>query len=104
AWKLYEQGRHIELVDESINPNEYDKEEVKKIIEIALLCTQASATMRPAMSKVVILLSSNNKGLFENIQPSMPTFIESTLKAPEDDIFATNNNSSTPTNSTVSGR
>ena len=31
------------LWTKEIDPNEYDAEEMKKIIEIALLCTQASA-------------------------------------------------------------
>ena len=43
AWKLYERGMQLDLVDKRIELNEYDAEEVKKIIEIALLCTQASA-------------------------------------------------------------
>ncbi|KHN23627.1 Putative cysteine-rich receptor-like protein kinase 16 [Glycine soja] len=50
AWKLYERGIHLELVDMDMDPNEYDAEKVKKIIEIALLCTQASAASRPTMS------------------------------------------------------
>ncbi|TKY47330.1 LRR receptor serine/threonine-protein kinase [Spatholobus suberectus] len=85
AWKLYERGMHLELVDKSLDPNNYDAEEVKKVIDIALLCTQASAAMRPAMSEVVVLLSSNE--LVERMRPSMPIFIESKLR-PHRDIFA----------------
>ncbi|XP_054796507.1 cysteine-rich receptor-like protein kinase 42 isoform X1 [Prosopis cineraria] len=62
AWKLYERGRHLELVDNTLDPNDCDIEEVKKIIEIGLLCTQASPTIRPTISEVVVLLQ--NKGLF----------------------------------------
>ncbi|MCI32829.1 cysteine-rich receptor-like protein kinase 2-like, partial [Trifolium medium] len=43
AWKLYEVDRHLELVDKTLNPSDYDTEEVKKVIAIALLCTQATA-------------------------------------------------------------
>jgi len=39
----------LELVDKVIN--EYDAEEVNKILEIALLCTQASIATRPTMSE-----------------------------------------------------
>ncbi|XLS43750.1 hypothetical protein HN51_000615 [Arachis hypogaea] len=78
AWKLHEEGMHMELVDKSIEANEYETGEVKKIMEIALMCTQASASMRPTMSEVVVLLKS--KGLFENMQPSMPVFVESNMK------------------------
>ena len=63
----------MQLLEEDINPNEYDAEEVKKIIEIALLCTQASAAMRPTMSEVVLLLKS--KSLMEHLQPTMPVVI-----------------------------
>ena len=72
AWKLYESGKHLELVDKSLNLNNYDSEEVKKVIGIALLCTQASSAMRPAMSEVVLQLISND--LLEHIRPSMPIF------------------------------
>ncbi|KAH1226320.1 Cysteine-rich receptor-like protein kinase 2 [Glycine max] len=73
AWKLYEKGMHLELVDKSLDPNNYDAEEVKKVIDIALLCTQASATMRPAMSEVVVQLSSND--LLEHLRPLMPIYL-----------------------------
>ncbi|KAG4923491.1 hypothetical protein JHK87_049031 [Glycine soja] len=82
AWKLYERGMHLDLVDKSLDPNNYDAEEVKKVIDIALLCTQASAAMRPTMSKVVVLLSSNY--LVEHMKPSMPIFIESNLRSHRD--------------------
>ncbi|KAI9100144.1 hypothetical protein K1719_024362 [Acacia pycnantha] len=74
AWKLYERGSHIELVDDTLDPNEYNTEEVKRIIEIGLLCTQASAELRPSMSEVTVLLQGN--GLLENMRPTMPILIE----------------------------
>ncbi|KAL5164286.1 Cold-responsive protein kinase 1 [Glycine soja] len=92
AWKLYERGMHVELVDKSLDSNSYDAEEVKKVISIALLCTQASAAMRPAMSEVVVLLSSND--LLEHMRPSMPIFIESNLR-PHRDISASTGSSTT---------
>ncbi|KAG4975035.1 hypothetical protein JHK82_031920 [Glycine max] len=77
AWKLYERGMQLELVDKDIDPNEYDAEEVKKIIEIALLCTQASAATRPTMSELVVLLKS--KSLVEQLRPTMPVFVEAKM-------------------------
>ena len=65
---------HIELVDDTLDPNEYDEEEVKKIIEIGLLCTQAYADSRPSMSEVMVLLQGNV--LIKNMRPSMPILIE----------------------------
>ncbi|XP_020206317.2 cold-responsive protein kinase 1-like [Cajanus cajan] len=77
AWKLYERGMQLELVDEGIDPNDYSAEEMKKIIEIALLCTQASAATRPTMSEVVVLLKS--KSLMEYLRPTMPVFVETNM-------------------------
>ncbi|XP_028799174.1 cold-responsive protein kinase 1-like [Neltuma alba] len=74
AWKLYEIDRHLELVDNTLDPNAYDAEEVKRIIEIGLLCIQASADRRPIMPEIVVLLQ--NKDLLENITPTMPILIE----------------------------
>jgi len=81
---------HLELVDKSLDPNSYDAEEVKKVLDIALLCTQPSAAMRPTMSEVVALLSSND--LLEHMRPTMPLFIESKLR-PHRDIFASTGSS-----------
>ena len=67
---------HLELVDNTLDPNEYNAEEVKKVIEIGLLCTQASPSIRPTMSEVVALLQ--NKDLLNNMTPTitMPVFVE----------------------------
>ncbi|MFS8010114.1 putative protein kinase RLK-Pelle-DLSV family [Helianthus anomalus] len=59
AWNLYESGTHLSLVDDKLDPSEYSTEEVHKIIEIALMCTQPTVSARPAMSEVVTLLSDN---------------------------------------------
>ncbi|KAM7464847.1 hypothetical protein LguiB_012409 [Lonicera macranthoides] len=59
AWKLYENDMHLKLVDETLDPNEYTPEEAKKIIEIALMCTQSPVSLRPNMSEVVVSLSSD---------------------------------------------
>ncbi|KAL5224151.1 hypothetical protein ABZP36_010790 [Zizania latifolia] len=53
-WKLYENNNLIELVDKSLDPEEYNPEEIKRIMEIALLCTQSAVPSRPTMSEVVV--------------------------------------------------
>lgn len=45
----------IELVDPTLS--EFNGEEVKRVIGVALLCTQASPMLRPPMSRVVAMLS-----------------------------------------------
>lgn len=64
-------------MDKVIDPNDYDAEDVKKIIKIALLCTQALAATRPTMSEVVSLLKS--KSSVDLQQPTMPAFIETNM-------------------------
>ncbi|MED6113952.1 hypothetical protein PIB30_075592 [Stylosanthes scabra] len=98
AWELYEQGRHMELVDKNLDPNEYDLEEVKRVIEIGLMCTQASAAKRPKMSEVVVLLTS--KAQLDHLQPSIPVFVESNSK-PQGSLFYSN---ATVSDSIVSAR
>ncbi|GMY24520.1 Cysteine-rich receptor-like protein kinase 2 [Fagus crenata] len=58
AWKLHENDKNLELVDETLDTKDYTAEEVKNNVEIALMCTQSSAALRPSMSEVVVLLRS----------------------------------------------
>ncbi|PWA86224.1 hypothetical protein CTI12_AA142130 [Artemisia annua] len=73
AWDLYESGTHLNLMDDRLDPNEYSVEDAKKIIEIALMCTQSRVNERPAMSDIVALLSE--KSLYE-MPPVRSTFHE----------------------------
>ncbi|CAN6310748.1 unnamed protein product [Urochloa humidicola] len=77
AWKLYESENLLALVDESLDPEEYKPDEVKRIMEIALLCTQSAVAARPMMSEVVVLLLTRND---PELQPTRPTFIDATSR------------------------
>ncbi|KAG5551541.1 hypothetical protein RHGRI_009823 [Rhododendron griersonianum] len=55
AYVLQEQGTLLELVDPSLGSN-YSKEEALNMLQIGLLCTNPSPTLRPAMSSVVSML------------------------------------------------
>ncbi|KAL0009146.1 hypothetical protein SO802_010648 [Lithocarpus litseifolius] len=57
AWKLHETNREVDLVDSTLS--EFNEEEVKRLIGVSLLCTQASPTLRPSMSRVVAMLSGD---------------------------------------------
>ncbi|WZZ33108.1 hypothetical protein YC2023_016509 [Brassica napus] len=57
AWNLHEKGREVELIDDRLS--EFNVEEVKRVIGVALLCTQASHSLRPPMSRVVAMLSGD---------------------------------------------
>ncbi|KAF3792434.1 putative LRR receptor-like serine/threonine-protein kinase [Nymphaea thermarum] len=55
AWHLHENDSHLKLVDPTLT--EYDEEEALRVIRVALLCTQASPSLRPRMSRVIAMLS-----------------------------------------------
>ncbi|KAD6794491.1 hypothetical protein E3N88_05387 [Mikania micrantha] len=55
AYVLQEQGSLIELVDPGLGSN-FSKKEAMRMLDIALLCTNPSPTLRPAMSAVVSML------------------------------------------------
>ncbi|KAG9448167.1 hypothetical protein H6P81_014295 [Aristolochia fimbriata] len=55
AYVLQEKGDLLELVDPSLGSN-YKKEEAQRMLNLALLCTNPSPTLRPNMSTVVSML------------------------------------------------
>ncbi|XP_014494245.1 probable LRR receptor-like serine/threonine-protein kinase At1g56130 [Vigna radiata var. radiata] len=57
AWQLHESNLIMDLVDPRLS--EFNEEEVKRIVGIALLCTQTSPSLRPSMSRVVAMLSGD---------------------------------------------
>lgn len=110
AWKLYDNGMHRELMDESLDRNECTKE-AEKVVEIALMCTQSPANSRPTMSEIVALLKSNSSSLLENKPLLKPTFVESDYReVPADTSTSTSNATASSTSnatasiSQVSGR
>lgn len=58
AWKLYREGRGLELLDSAAG-EEYSGSEVMRCIQAGLLCVQEHAEERPNMSNVVLMLSSD---------------------------------------------
>ncbi|KFK35730.1 hypothetical protein AALP_AA4G029200 [Arabis alpina] len=60
AYVLQEQGNLLELVDMDLGTN-FSKKEAKRMLDIALLCTNPSPTLRPPMSSVVSMLEGKSK-------------------------------------------
>jgi hypothetical protein len=71
VWNHYLSHTLSNIIDDNIEKDYND--EVKQVAGIALLCTQASATLRPLMSKVITLLTSNEPCL---PPPKQPPFID----------------------------
>ncbi|XP_019185429.1 PREDICTED: cysteine-rich receptor-like protein kinase 2 [Ipomoea nil] len=95
AWKLYENEAYLELVDKTLEGNEYKAEEVKRMLEIALVCTQSPPSLRPSMSEVVIMLSSSDRPIFQN-KPRRPSMISDF----DERVFAITDTSATTASST----
>ncbi|GJZ64571.1 probable LRR receptor-like serine/threonine-protein kinase [Tanacetum coccineum] len=57
AWNLHEANNEFELVDEELS--EFDENEVRRVMKVALLCTQTSPMQRPSMSRVIAMLSGD---------------------------------------------
>ncbi|KAI5441407.1 hypothetical protein KIW84_010758 [Lathyrus oleraceus] len=58
AYVLQEQGNLLELVDPSLGSN-YSAEEAMRMLQLALLCTNSSPTLRAPMSSVMSMLEGN---------------------------------------------
>ncbi|XAR73583.1 Non-specific serine/threonine protein kinase [Bertholletia excelsa] len=69
----------LKLVDENLDPNECQAEEVKKVIEIALMRIQLPASARLTMSEVVVFLAS--EGVVAIGRPTRPTSIDKKRKS-----------------------
>ncbi|KAG2582298.1 hypothetical protein PVAP13_6KG099335 [Panicum virgatum] len=55
AWEVFERDQTLSILDPRIE--EFDSEEVSRVIHVALLCTQGSPHQRPPMSRVVKMLT-----------------------------------------------
>ncbi|CAI9110286.1 OLC1v1010284C1 [Oldenlandia corymbosa var. corymbosa] len=99
AWKLYETDSHIQLVDETMDPNDYNVAEVKKFIEVALICTQSQPSERPTMTEVLIMLSSDQS--IEQRRPSNST-ISSDRRFFRDTLTSLTDTTSSNSNATAS--
>ncbi|KAL4581592.1 hypothetical protein LXL04_006115 [Taraxacum kok-saghyz] len=73
VWKLYKEG----VVSEAIDPlldGDFPEHEALEILQIGLLCTQASATLRPSMAEVVEFLTTKSEDR-EIPVPHQPPFL-----------------------------
>lgn len=60
AYVLQEQGKLLDLVDPILGSN-YSKEEALRLLNMALLCTNISPTLRPSMSTIVSMIEGKTK-------------------------------------------
>ncbi|XP_071731113.1 cysteine-rich receptor-like protein kinase 42 [Rutidosis leptorrhynchoides] len=73
VWKLYKEGVVSEAVDPLLKGN-FSEQEALEVLQIGLLCTQASAALRPSMPEVIEFLTT--KGGDKQIPvPHQPPFL-----------------------------
>ncbi|XP_074267429.1 uncharacterized protein LOC141590770 [Silene latifolia] len=71
AWRLWTEGRSFEITD-PVLINNCSTNDVMRYIQIGLLCIQANAEERPAMTAVVLMLTSSVE--LQSPSPPMMTF------------------------------
>ena len=69
AWKLWKEGRPLELVDTSLGDSSF-LSQILHCIHVSLLCVQHNPEDRPGMSCVLLMLASE----FELPEPKQPGF------------------------------
>jgi hypothetical protein len=84
-----------------LQTDEYDREEVEKLVKIALMCTQSAVTARPSMSEVVAMLISKGGSIIS--EPTRPIFIDAASRGDGSSSSASGSNANLTT-SQVSGR
>lgn len=73
VWNQYQNDQILDIVDPRLE-GQYPREQVSRVITVALLCSQGSSGLRPTMSQVLSMLTNN----FEIVaQPTEPAFINS---------------------------
>ncbi|CAL1393883.1 unnamed protein product [Linum trigynum] len=69
AWEHWVDGKALNLLDKTLGLK-YPRHEVLKCIHIGLLCVQKSASKRPKMSSIILMLSSNTSNFSSPRKPA----------------------------------
>ncbi|KAK1404429.1 cysteine-rich receptor-like protein kinase 42 [Heracleum sosnowskyi] len=75
-WKLYKANKLTEVVDSRLH-DDFPARDALKILQIGLLCAQASAILRPSMNEVVQMLISKD---CEVPVPNQPPFLSAKME------------------------
>ncbi|XP_056687919.1 cysteine-rich receptor-like protein kinase 19 [Spinacia oleracea] len=69
AWRLWNEGDHLSLVDSALG-NSFSRGEIERCIHVGLLCTQEDPTKRPNIASVSMML--NTHPFIDLPQPTSP--------------------------------
>ncbi|KAJ6916453.1 cysteine-rich receptor-like protein kinase 43 [Populus alba x Populus x berolinensis] len=76
AWKHFQSNTVQEIIDTSMTIDQ-DAEEIERVVQIGLLCTQESPNLRPTMTEVVQMLRKKD---VELSSPSKPPFTDELME------------------------
>ncbi|TYK26352.1 G-type lectin S-receptor-like serine/threonine-protein kinase [Cucumis melo var. makuwa] len=91
AWKLWDEGNALELMDETLK-DQFQNSEAQRCIQVGLLCVQENPNERPTMWSVLSMLESENMALSLPKQPGFYTerIISKTHNLPDEASCSTN--------------
>lgn len=78
VWQLFKRNKLVDSVDPRLE-NNFSEIEVSAVLQVALLCTQASVYLRPSMAEVVQMLTNED---CEIPEPNQPPFISTSSLKP----------------------
>ncbi|CAD5188230.1 unnamed protein product [Musa acuminata subsp. malaccensis] len=101
AWKLYNEGRSLELLDPALKSTA-DAEQVALCVQLGLLCVQSDPKQRPDMKRVVIVLSKKPRTLEEPTRPGTPAFSYPRFDGTRGSVYSSGESSSTVNSASTS--
>lgn len=79
VWKHFKSNTLTEALDPALNGN-FPVQEASNVLQVGLLCTQASVSIRPAMSQVVQMLTETD---YPIPLPMQPPFLNASVMNPD---------------------
>ncbi|XP_058739425.1 cysteine-rich receptor-like protein kinase 42 [Vicia villosa] len=89
VWKRYRSNTLVETIDCSLG-DDFPIAEASRVFHIGLLCTQASASLRPSMARVVQMLSNSD---LDVPTPNQPPFLNAAMLDSDNSIRSCSTNS-----------
>ncbi|XP_016475821.2 putative serine/threonine-protein kinase isoform X1 [Nicotiana tabacum] len=74
AWEMYNSDQLLELVDPVLD-REISSDEAVRFLKVGLLCVQENASLRPKMSMVIKMLSSNGATIVDEMKITQPGIV-----------------------------
>ncbi|XP_019262203.1 PREDICTED: putative serine/threonine-protein kinase isoform X2 [Nicotiana attenuata] len=74
AWEMYNSDQLLELVDPVLD-RDISSDEAVRFLKVGLLCVQENASLRPKMSMVIKMLSSNGVIIVDEMKITQPGIV-----------------------------